>query len=259
MRFEKKYTLFAIILTIIIIGNNLFACDDTLVMLLTAKNPTSEFSKSIRAFMNSLTVLGTALKYTTKDDYSNEIEGTLNAWMEFSKKYMTNPPEEAKNDRFWVEKMASTARKIGEIRKLVNIKRYSEGHNKVLELSNTIGTFFEAVGISDEKQVFLTASADLNDLQRFIDNKSKNEADEKLKKLKQDLESFSKYLTEDDALITSNTANIITSISKDLFDNKPFIEIDKKVSKLKTSFEELRSRILMQEWFADEEAEKENN
>ena len=77
--------IFLIFLAITLIANPLFACDDTLIMLLTAKNPNSEFSKSIRTFMNSLTVLGTALKYTPKESYNPEVEGMLSAWMDFSK------------------------------------------------------------------------------------------------------------------------------------------------------------------------------
>lgn len=236
-----------------------YSCDDTLVMLLTAKNPTSEFSKTIRTFMNSMTVLGTALKYTQKDDYSTEVNGAMDAWLEFSKKYMTNPPEEAKNDKQWREKMSTTARKIGEIRKLVNNKQYLEAHNNVLELSNTIGTFFEAVGITDEKQIFLTTSADLNDLQRLIETKSTDDAFNQLQKLIADLESFKKYITEDDATAAQNTAAIIDSISQSLKKNDLPEELDQNVSKLRTSFEELRSRILMQEWFSGENTKQEGN
>ena len=244
-------------LAILTIANPLFACDDTLIMLLTAKNPTSEFSKSIRSFMNSLTVLGTALKYTPKESYDTEIEGMLSAWMEFSKKYMTNPPEEAKNDRQWVEKMNNTAKKIGEIRKQVNTKDFLKAHNNVLELSNTIGSFFEAVGITDEKQVFIAASADLNDLQRLISSQQNQEAQEKLLKIKNDLENFKKYISEDDLSSASNTAALIDSVSKLLNEKESADGIDMTISKLRTSFEELRSRILMNEWFSEEEDQKE--
>ena len=240
------------------VANPVIACDDTLVMLLTDKNPTSEFSKSIRSFMNSLTVLGSSLKYNPKDDYESELEGVLNSWLEFSKKYMTNPPEEAKNDQNWVAKMSSTARKIGEIRKLVNNKKYLDAHNNVLELSNTIGTFFEAAGLSKEKQVFLATSADINDLQRLAESKSNLEFSEKINKLKADLEEFKKYIkVEDDFSVASNTAIIIESLSQVLVKNESSEEIDNSITKLRTSFEELRSRILMQEWFSDNEAEVE--
>lgn len=253
----KKISIFLFV--ICLIPSYIFACDDTLVILLTAKNPTSEFSKSIRSFMNSLTVLGTALKYTPKEDYSAELNAVLNSWLDFSKKYMTNPPEEARNDRNWIYKMSNTAKKIGEIRKLIKNKEYLSAHNGILELSNTIGTFFEAVGITDEKQVFIVTSADINDLQRLIEQKSKTESLEKINKLKQDLESFKKYLANEDLSAASNTALLIDSISMSLNSGESTEEIDKKVTKLRTSFEELRSRILMEEWFSDDESQQEGN
>ena len=249
--------IFICFLAIIIIANPLFACDDTLVMLLTAKNPTSEFSKSIRTFMNSLTVLGTSLKYTPKESYDQEIEGMLSAWMEFSKKYMTNPPEEAKNDRHWVEKMNDTAKKIGEIRRLVNSKEFLKAHNGVLELSNTIGSFFEAVGISDEKQVFITVSSDLNDLQRLVESKLYQDSKDKLVIIQKDLDNLKKYTSEEDISSASNTAKLIDSVYQALEKNDSPEEIDLIVSKLRTSFEELRSRILMQEWFSEDNSQKE--
>ena len=253
--FRQKITTFIAIT--LIMANSLFACDDTLVMLLTEKNPTSEFSKSVRSFMNSLTLLGSTLKFTPKEDYSTELNGVLNSWMEFSKKYMTNPPEEAKNDTEWINKMTSIAKKIGEIRKLINSKQRMNAHNSILELSNTVGTLFEnSVGITDKKKSFITTSADLNDLQRLISEKAYTEATQKLEKIKQDLDSFQKYITDNDLSVASNTVKIMGSISKALENNQSPEEIDTSVSELRTSFEELRSRILMKEWFSDGEAQE---
>lgn len=254
---RKKITSLLVISITLIMANSLFACDDTLVMLLTEKNPTSEFSKSVRNFMNSLTLLGTTLKFTPKEDYSTELNGVLNSWMEFSKKYMTNPPEEAKNDSEWINKMTSIAKKIGSIRKLINSKQTMEAHNSILDLSNTVGTLFEnSIGITDKKLSFITTSADLNDLQRLISEKDYNEATKRLEKLKQDLETFQKYTTDNDLSVASNTAKIIDSISKALINNQTPEEIDTNVSELRTSFEELRSRILMKEWFNGSEAQE---
>ena len=96
-------------------------------------------------------------------------------------------------------------------------------------------------------------------MQRLIEQKSKTESIEKTNKLKQDLESFKKYLSNEDLSIASNTALLIDSIALSLNNNESIEETDKKVSKLRTSFEELRSRILMQEWFSDDESQQEGN
>lgn len=256
--FTYRVTALSLLLITFLISP-LQACDDTLVMLLTAKNPTSEFSKTIRNFMNSLTVLGSALKYTPKADYDTETKAVLEAWLEFSKRYMTNPPEEAKNDRQWREKMSNTAQKIGLIRKLVNNQQYIDAHNNILELSNTIGTFFDAVGISEEKKIFLTTSADINDLQRLIETKSYNDAKQKLAKLTEDLTVFKSYITAEDIAAASATAFIIDSISIELSNNDSTQSLSDKVANLRTSFEGLRSRILMNEWFSSDDNQNEGD
>ena len=238
-------------LALLFVSSPITACDDTLVMLLTAKNPTSEFSKTIRSFMNSLTQLGSALKYTKKDDYSQETNSVLEAWLDFSKKYMTNPPEEAKNDRQWQEKMGATAKKIGDIRKQVNAGLYMDAHNNVLELSNTIGSFFDSVGISDEKKIFLNTSSHINDLQMLINSGKLESAKQKLEVLKNDLLTFKTYITPSDASSASNTADIIDSLYQALSSDNSNKDFDSDVNKLRTSFEELRSRILMNEWFSE--------
>ena len=173
------------------------------------------------------------------------------------KKYMTNPPEEAKNDTEWINKMTSIAKKIGNIRKLINSKQHLDAHNSILDLSNTVGTLFEnSVGITDKKLSFITTSADLNDLQRLVSEKDYNEAAKRLEKLNQDLETFQKYITDNDLSVASNTAKIMDSISQALTNKETPEEIDTKVSELRTSFEELRSRILMKEWFNSSEAQE---
>ncbi|HNS08424.1 MAG TPA: hypothetical protein PKN29_01930, partial [Candidatus Ozemobacteraceae bacterium] len=144
------------------------ACDDTLVMLLTAQNPASEFSKTIRSFTNTLTVLGSALKEQKKASYDSEMKQVMDSWLEFSKRYMTSPPEEARNDRQWAEKTSNTAKFIGDIRRLVAENKFSDAHNKTLELSGRIGTFFEAFGVSDEKQIFIKTSGNLTNLERLV-------------------------------------------------------------------------------------------
>lgn len=250
----KRYKTLIILCLALLIGSQSFACDDTLVMLLTSKNPGSEFSKTIRTFMTSMTNLGTALKYNPKEDYSTEVNAALDAWLEFSKRYMTNPPEEAKNDRNWTDKMSSTAKKIGEIRKQVNSKEYLAAHDNILELSNTIGTFFEAVGVGDEKQLFITTSADINDLQRFVGKQELESIEKVLNKIRGDLKEFVALMPSDASNVSATEASI-DSISKSVAAKDAPDKTDTIVNDLRTSFEELRSRILMKEWFSEDNKE----
>ena len=227
----------------------LIACDDTLVMLLTATNPASEFSKSIRSFTNSLTILGSALKNRTADSYDAEMNQVMGSWLEFSKKYMTSPPEEARNDRRWAAKTSETAVFIGEIRKLVSNKNFSEAHDKILDLSGRIGMFFESFGVSDEKQLFIKTSGNLTSLERFILSSDHLEAASLTVELHKNLDEFKPLLPASFSEEINKTGTLLDAIAADILKKTSPTELDVRFQEVKAAFEALRSHILMFEWF----------
>jgi vacuolar-type H+-ATPase catalytic subunit A/Vma1 len=228
-----------------------FACDDTLVMLLTAKNPTSEFAKVIRTFTNDLTTLGTALKKGERTEYTPELAKVMDSWLEFSKRYLNNPPEEARNDLKWAEKTSQTAKTIGEIRRMVNEKRFSDAHNLVLDLSSRIGSFFEASGISDENQLFIDSSSQLTLLEKNILEQKPQDTLQIIAKLENTLGQYSGILPEvaSGSFVMANS--LLQQLKSETGQNKSALEQDKTFQQLKAAFEELRSHILMREWFPE--------
>jgi len=226
-----------------------YACDDTLVMLLTSQNPGSEFSRVIRNFNTDLTTLGAALKAMEKADYESELGKVMESWLEFSKKYMTNPPPEARNDLRWAAKTSETARNIGEIRRLVNEKLFMEAHDRVLELNSKMGMFFEAFGVSDEKQLFIATSANLTSLERALLNNDRSAAASFTSELANNLGSFRPLLKDDSKAGSEDAAALIAELTADIAGGQNLPALDAKQQKLKIVFEELRSRILLQEWF----------
>ncbi len=225
------------------------ACDDTLVMLLTAQNPASEFSKTIRSFTNTLTVLGSALKEQKKTSYDNEMKQVMDSWLEFSKRYMTSPPEEARNDRQWAEKTSNTAKFIGDIRRLLTENNIAEAHNKVLELSGRIGTFFEAFGVSEEKQIFIKTSGNLTNLERLVLAADFTGAASLTVELGANLNEFVPLLNGSFTADIAAAGKLIADISNGIASRTAPAELDKHIQELKISFESLRSHILMREWF----------
>lgn len=236
-----------------------FACDDTLVMLLTAQNPASEFSKTIRSFTSTLTVLGSALKEQKKASYDSEMKQVMDSWLEFSKRYMTSPPEEARNDRQWAEKTSDTAKFIGDIRRLVAENKFSEAHNKTLELSGRIGTFFEAFGVSDEKQIFIKTSGNLTTLERLVLAADFNGAASLTVELTANLKEFTPLLNGSFTAEISATEKLIADITKGLEGRAAPAQLDINIQELKNSFEALRSHILMREWFPALNQQKQEN
>lgn len=225
------------------------ACDETLVMLLTAQNPASEFSKTIRSFTTALSVLGTALKNGQKDNYDAEIAQVMNAWLEFSKRYMTSPPEEARNDRNWAKKTSETARFIGQIRKSLSDKNFTAAHDQVLDLSSKIGAFFEAFGVSDEKQLFIKTSTNLTNLERYLLNHEFSAAKALSAELKNNLDEFAPMVPDLYAGNVASTALLIANLENLIEKKRPTGETDAGIQELKAAFEALRSFILMHEWF----------
>ncbi|PKL47667.1 MAG: hypothetical protein CVV42_12285 [Candidatus Riflebacteria bacterium HGW-Riflebacteria-2] len=225
------------------------ACDDTLVMLLTAQNPSSEFSRVIRSFNTDLTTLGLALKAMEKTDYSSELAQVMESWLEFSKKYMTSPPPEARNDLRWAAKTSETARSIGEIRKLVTEKHFTQAHDRILELSGKIGMFFEAFGVSDEKQLFIATSANLTSLERALLNSDQQRATAMTKELTKNLESFQPLLKEENSTGSEKASALLSELAAGIAKGDKLPALDAKCQQLQVVFEEMRSRILLQEWF----------
>lgn len=235
------------------------ACDDTLVMLLTAKNPASEFSKAIRSFTTSLTNLGSALKNRQKDSYDLEMNQVMDSWLEFAQKYMTSPPEEARNDLNWVKKTSDTARYIGEIRKLVSNGQFTEAHDRVLDLSGRIGMFFDAFGVSDEKQLFIKTSTNLTNLERLLLNSDYIGAASITAELRGNLTGFAPMLPASFSSALDKTGNLISDIEAGINSKLSSTDLDTRFQELKVSFEALRSHILMLEWFPALNQQKQEN
>ncbi len=226
-----------------------FACDDTLIMLLTAQNPGSEFSRVIRNFNSDLTALGLALKAMEKADYETELAKVMESWLEFSKRYMTNPPEEARNDLRWAAKTSETARSIGEIRRLVNEKQFIPAHDRILELNSKMGVFFEAFGVSDEKQLFIATSANLTSLERALLNNDRENAASFTRELVSNLESFTPLLKKDSDAGRDEARVLLEELASGIASTTNLAALDAQQQRLKVVFEEMRSRILLQEWF----------
>lgn len=227
------------------------ACDDTLVMLLTAKNPNSEFSKAIRKVATYLTFLGATLKAGLKKDFSAELQPVMDAWMEFTTRYMTNPPEEAKSDKNWAAKVRQTSETIGQIRKLILAGERLKAHDQVLELSSHIGLFFEAVGINPEKQLFLETSTNLTVFEQKVLADEKAPALAALASLTLNLQNFKKIIPEVAASSAASLEISLAGLNEKIASHSKISILDPEAVEIRTIFEELRSHILMKEWFPE--------
>ena len=245
-----------ILMLFIITSTYLFACDDTLIMMLTAKNPAGEFSKVIRAFSSNLTNLGLALDQNKVEDIPINLKNVMASWLNFTKAYACNPPKEARNDTNWISKIKKTSKEIGLIRSLVTTGKRLKAHDMVLDLSSKMGMFFEGFGISKEKQMFIDTSAHLTRFEMFFRQNNKEKMKLNLKQLKQDLNKFQKSLPKEAQESNLRAKNILASITWQLNNKINSASMTILIDKSKTTFQELRSHILMKEWFSDDNPTK---
>jgi hypothetical protein len=227
------------------------ACDDALLLLLTASDPESDFTKAIRALNQEIGNLGETLNLRRQENYASYLEKLMESWMQFSNRFSVNPPEMAKNDAKWPDKMKDIGMSIGGIRKAIHETHIQQAHDETLALSVKILNLFEAVNMSSIKRAFLYGS-------RLLEQLGQSRA-------KRDPETFGVYLGQFNELLATFTPQISSltasthhkmvltlkvlkgsTTTPESFDNPqiPFF-----LTELEHGFKHLRTLTLAREWF----------
>jgi hypothetical protein len=135
-------------------------------VLLTSRNPGSEFSLAIREFSRHLASLGEALSARQLAGLPSLLEHTMTAWMEFSNRFGLNPPPEARGDQEWPNKIRQAGEALGQIRMAMQAGEIQTAHDRVLALSGTLGSFFTHTELSPTRRAFLQAAEAFTNLER---------------------------------------------------------------------------------------------
>lgn len=240
-------------------AQSLIACDDTLLLILTAKDPNSEFSRSIREFNRRLSALGAALLAKREAIVPTLLEQLMTSWMEFSNTYAFNPPKIAGNDHLWPEKIRRGGETIGLIRRLVREGNLQEAHNQVLAFNGRIGEFFTATDLDPTKRLFLEAASLFAAMEIQIAGGDVVTLRHQAASLPILLENYVALLPPEPRDLSQTVATAITVLQDHLrITDKANATTAFHVEKVKAHFQELRARILMQEWFpgADQDSSK---
>ncbi len=228
------------------------ACDDTLLALLTASDPSSEFSLAIRKLNTQITLLGTELNSPTGKDVDVLVQELMTAWLALSNRYNVNPPEIAKDDPQWAGKMAEAARRIGNISLLIEKKNLPQAHLECLALSGYLARFFDSVGMSPLKRSFLKASELFIVLDTACRSRDQKALLQGIEDLGQFLATFSARLATDTRVSFQKTANSLGELRTEVATSS---EIDwsgkaqSKIDEARNHFQQFRARLLMNEWF----------
>ncbi|HEY9071677.1 MAG TPA: hypothetical protein VIV61_15555 [Candidatus Ozemobacteraceae bacterium] len=228
------------------------ACDDTLLALMTANDPNSEFSQGIREFNRSLAELGSALKADKPDDLDGKLEKVMESWLAFSNRFNVNPPEVARLDVAWPAKMRETAERVGRIRKLMQEGKHLPAHDEILSLSGRLGMFFEAVGMTDLKRRFLACSEILTRLEQ-------DRLAGRLSGVRASCASLTAWLVDFRPKLASDAippferslqaAAELDAVLAGTENASPSARVEELAKQIDANVLDLRARVLMREWF----------
>ena len=227
------------------------ACDESLLRLLTADDPNGPFTLAITAFNKRLTELGLELSSQGAANHDAKLEGLMSAWLEFSNRYMVTPPEQARGDPRWQQKMEHAATRIGEIRSAVKDGRIKAAHDTVLAMSGEITTFFECFGLSPLKRLFVGISVAFEECQRQRKNGN-------LEAVEQGLSTATEMLASLTPRLTSETRPLYDRVFIDLQTLKETLRETSTVATAaflvrleatREDLQKLRDSQLMFEWF----------
>lgn len=228
------------------------ACDESLLRILTADDPNGPFAQAITGFHKRLAELGVELKNRGGENHDKSLEGLMGAWLEFSNRYMANPPEQARGDPVWQKKMENAASRIGQIRTALRESRVHEAHDTVLLLSTEIATFFECFGLSPLKRLFLGIATCFEECERW---RGKGE----IALVEQAIGSLTLHLATLEPRLTSETRPLYERVMLEFQEMKKALHEPSAIAAasflvhletMRTDFQKLREKQLMFEWFS---------
>ena len=210
----------------------------------------------IRSFHASLTGLGLALKHRRIDRIPQEMQQVMTTWLDFSNTYSVNPPMEAKGDDQWPQRVRNVGREIGSIRKNVGAEKYSEAHDQVLSLQGTLETFFEQVSLPKKQRLFLRMSGAFSRLKSHIGQRRQDGFTEELALLQKTAPEFETMLNAHSKPIYERAQTLLNDLAVTASSTHTLgPEALTRAEKAEAAFVDLRSRLLMAEWFADPDQE----
>lgn len=250
---SRLWLVFSLLLLGLFLGPaSLSGCDESLLRILTADDPNGPFTQAITGFHKRLAELGIELKNQKSENHEKSLEGLMTAWLEFSNRYMVNPPEQARGDPQWQKKMEKAASRIGEIRLAIKEKRIQNAHDTVLALSTDVTAFFDCFGLSPLKRVFLGASSAFEECERYRISGNIPSVEMALASLTNVLATLTPRLTSETKLLHDRVFLDVQELQKTVGDSSSLATASflARLENTRADFQKLRDRQLMFEWFS---------
>lgn len=188
------------------------ACDVNLVSIITGENPNDAFSQMIIRLASETRSVGQAVD---KPELAKEnMTRLMKTWVDFDNRFSQTPPEWAKSDQEWNNKIKSLADEIGKIQRELGSLKEEKMHEQILYLSERIMNLLDAMPMTKEKKVLigifrrfvaLSEGIELNDAKKFGEN---------LAALNEGFKAFRTGLATESMVVTGDAFFLVDQLQK---------------------------------------------
>lgn len=106
-----------------------WACDDTVLMLVSGANPGDEFSGALLKMAQNLREMASALNAFNIESAQQLLNKVLGSWVSFDNRYSQNPPFRWKGDSRWTARVKQLTDLMGVVRGHFQGGRYKPAHD----------------------------------------------------------------------------------------------------------------------------------
>jgi len=179
------------------------------------------------------------------------VQSVIEKWMQLSNRYSFSPPEEAAGDEKWPDRIKTVGMQIGAIRKQILQGNHMQAHDLVLALQGTLGTFFEGVTLPKNQRLFLKISGAFSRIKSNIGQRHLPVLQKEISDLRKDVLEFEPLLNDQTKPAFLHAQESLYSLERCIFPDENLASDTLALAeKAEADFIELRSRLLMAEWFS---------
>lgn len=160
------------ILVIVAVSHAVYACDTSLIIILTDISPEKEFFTQLKQMSFTTADMG-ALLSTANSEPKNHINELMRQWLEFEKQFRFNPPDWNVNEEQWHERFNLVARQIGSIRKFLRLNDRLKAHRNTLRLSRKLNLFILEFEVSDIAALLIRIPLVINEIKDALEQQNK--------------------------------------------------------------------------------------
>lgn len=222
-----KRVLILLLLAGVLLPTSLLACDTNLIALISGSSSADAFVEKSSRLVELSVKLGK--NYESAQSAIPVIKEIMNAWISFDNNFSQFPPEWARKDQDWKNKLKMLADIIGEIKSLTDAGEIKKAHDLVLVFSKKLTFLYEKMPKSDMGQILYNHSIDLIELNEFFAAKNSESFSKTLKKVIADHEKLTDLIGEGMKKAVAPMGVYLRELNETLKDNEGKLDFKVKM------------------------------